>query len=178
MKNLRKIVYALVLIVLLILSVMSIASAQVEVPMAVYGYVFVHRDGENVTAPAGLWVYAKYAADVVDKDTTSSEGAYDLTIAGPPSGASIDLWVEETHVTTIILQYMTTLQLNLTVMDTILGDVNGDGVVDIYDVVTVAVAFGSIPGDSNWNPLADLNNDDVVDIYDVVTIARNFGKTA
>ena len=111
--------HTLTLIVLLILSVAWIASAQVEVPMAVYGYVFVHRVGdENVTAPAGLWVYAKYATDVVDSDMTSSEGKYALSITGPPSGASIDLWVEEIHVTTITLQYMTTLKLNLTVIDT------------------------------------------------------------
>jgi len=161
------------------MSVMAIASAQVEVPMAVYGYVFIHRvDGENVTAPAGLWVYAKYANDVVDNDTTSSVGAYDLTITGPPSGASIDLWVEETHVTTITLQYMTTLQLNLTVTVVILGDLNSDGIVDIYDVVIIAIAFGSKQGDSNWNPLADLNNDGIVDIFDVVIVAKNFGKAA
>ena len=57
------------------------------------------------------------------------------------------------------------------------GDLNGDGIVDIFDVVTVSIAFGSEPGDPNWNQAADLNNDDVVDIYDVVTVATNFGKT-
>ena len=115
----RKMVHTLTLVVVLILSVTLTASAQVEIPMAVYGYVFIHRvDDESVTAPAGLWVYAKYATDVVDKDATSLGGAYDLSITGPPNGASIDLWVEDTHVTTITLQYMTTLQLNLTVIDT------------------------------------------------------------
>lgn len=58
------------------------------------------------------------------------------------------------------------------------GDVNGDGVVDIYDVVTVSIAFGSYPGHTDWNPDADLNNDNAVDIYDVVLVATNFGKTA
>jgi len=58
------------------------------------------------------------------------------------------------------------------------GDLNGDGIVDIFDVVTVSVAFGSTPEDSNWNPLADLNNDKAVDIFDVVTVTSNFGNTA
>jgi len=68
---------------------------------------------------------------------------------------------------------------------TLLGDLNNDGAVDIFDVVTVAKAFGSEPGDSNWNSVADINNafgdgvgDGSVDIFDVVTIAKNFGKPA
>lgn len=58
------------------------------------------------------------------------------------------------------------------------GDLNGDGIVDIFDVVTVATAFGTKPGDEKWNPVADLNNDSMVDIFDVVTVTSNFGKGA
>ena len=60
----------------------------------------------------------------------------------------------------------------------LVGDINRDGIVDIFDVVILANAFGSKVGDPNWNPDADLNNDDIVDIFDVVTIATNFGATA
>ncbi len=59
----------------------------------------------------------------------------------------------------------------------LLGDLNKDGVVDIFDVVNVALAFGSSLEDLNWNQAADLNNDDFVDIFDVVLLAQNFGKT-
>jgi len=59
----------------------------------------------------------------------------------------------------------------------LVGDLNNDGIVDIFDVVTVSMAFGSTPLDSSWNIAADLNNDDVVDIFDVVLLAQNFGKT-
>jgi len=64
------------------------------------------------------------------------------------------------------------------VSTSVLGDLNNDGIVDIFDVVTVSIAFGSEPGDSNWNAIADLNNDGIVDIFDVVTVTSNFGKTA
>ena len=60
----------------------------------------------------------------------------------------------------------------------LLGDTDGNGKVDIFDVVTVAKAFGSVFGDDDWNPETDLNSDGIVDIYDVVIIAKNFGKTA
>jgi len=58
-----------------------------------------------------------------------------------------------------------------------LGDLNKDGVVDMFDIVLAAKAFGSTPIDANWNPVADLNNDSVVDIFDVVMVAKNFEKT-
>lgn len=57
------------------------------------------------------------------------------------------------------------------------GDINGDGVVNIQDVVIAALAFGTQPGNPNWNPLADLNKDGKVNIVDLVIIAINFGKT-
>jgi len=60
----------------------------------------------------------------------------------------------------------------------LLGDTNEDGTVDIYDVVTVAIAFGSKPGDTNWNPDADVAEPyGEIDIYDVVTVTMDFGKT-
>jgi len=57
------------------------------------------------------------------------------------------------------------------------ADVNHDGEVDIYDVVTVAKAFGSRPEDANWNSLADPGGDGIIDLFDVVFIAKNFEQT-
>ncbi len=59
-----------------------------------------------------------------------------------------------------------------------LEDLNDDGVVDIRDIATAALAFGSCPTHPRWNPVADINNDGKVDIRDIALIARNFGKTA
>ena len=57
----------------------------------------------------------------------------------------------------------------------ILGDVNGDGTVDIFDVVTAVKAYRSHEGDPNWNPEADLVPVyGLVDIYDLVIIAGNY----
>ena len=58
------------------------------------------------------------------------------------------------------------------------GDVNGDGMVDIYDAILVAASYGSRLGGPNWNSNADINNDGIIDIYDAIMLAGNFGKTA
>jgi hypothetical protein len=58
------------------------------------------------------------------------------------------------------------------------GDMNSDGIVDIYDALILAGAYNSKPGDPNWNVAADINHDNVVDIYDAILLANNYGKTA
>ena len=58
------------------------------------------------------------------------------------------------------------------------GDIAPDyNIVDIFDITTVALAFNSEPGDSNWNTFADVNNDQLVDIFDIVVVALHFGET-
>jgi PKD repeat protein len=56
-------------------------------------------------------------------------------------------------------------------------DLNKDGVVNILDIFIVAQAFGSKPGDSNWNVTADVNEDGTVNILDIFAVAWDFGKT-
>jgi parallel beta-helix repeat protein len=61
--------------------------------------------------------------------------------------------------------------------DVALGDLNFDGTVDIFDIIILGGAFGSQPGDPNWNPNTDINQDDIVDIYDAIILAAHFGET-
>jgi hypothetical protein len=61
---------------------------------------------------------------------------------------------------------------------TLIGDLNGDRKVDIYDVVIVAVAYDATPADARWNPLADLAAPwNKISITDVVMVTRSYGKT-
>jgi hypothetical protein len=56
-------------------------------------------------------------------------------------------------------------------------DLNKDGTVNILDIFIVAQAFGSKPGDPNWNQNADINNDGTVNILDIFQVAWDFGRT-
>jgi hypothetical protein len=57
------------------------------------------------------------------------------------------------------------------------GDLNADTYVNVKDAVILGAAFGSKPGDSNWNPNADINNDGYINVKDAVILGANFGKT-
>lgn len=62
------------------------------------------------------------------------------------------------------------------------GDIAPEfGVVDVMDVLIVALAFGSKPSDENWNPIADLypqgSGDEEIDSMDILQVALHFGQT-
>jgi hypothetical protein len=63
------------------------------------------------------------------------------------------------------------------VIVSIVGDVNGDGKVNLIDVFAVALAYGSFPGYPTWNPNYDINNDGKVNLIDYFTVSLNYGKS-
>jgi hypothetical protein len=64
------------------------------------------------------------------------------------------------------------------------GDVNGDGVVNLKDEALVARALGATPTSSNWNPECDITSftylvpDGMVSQLDLALVERNFGDGA
>jgi probable HAF family extracellular repeat protein len=55
------------------------------------------------------------------------------------------------------------------------GDIDGDNEVTLFDFGALVAAFGSISGDSNWNPDADLDGDAEVTLFDFGILVQNFG---
>jgi nitrous oxidase accessory protein len=60
----------------------------------------------------------------------------------------------------------------------LVGDINGDGVVNSQDLILINQAFGSTIGSGNWNPDADLNKDGIINAHDLRLLGKNYGKTA
>jgi hypothetical protein len=63
------------------------------------------------------------------------------------------------------------------VLLTIQGDINGDRKVSLADLVLLANAYNSVPGDPRWDGRCDLNRDNRVSLQDLVLLAKNYGKT-
>ncbi len=55
------------------------------------------------------------------------------------------------------------------------GDIDGDNEVTLFDFGRLVAAFGSMPGDPNWNTDADLDGDEEVTLFDFGILVRNFG---
>jgi len=55
-----------------------------------------------------------------------------------------------------------------------MGDVNGDGVIDMKDLDLIKAAYES----GRYDPACDLNHDGVIDITDITTASQNYGKRA
>jgi hypothetical protein len=62
------------------------------------------------------------------------------------------------------------------VINVLSGDVNNNNLVDIYDLASVGMAYGSLPGEAYWSSGADVNLDSIIDIFDLATVAVNFGN--
>jgi len=62
------------------------------------------------------------------------------------------------------------------------ADINHDLTVDIRDIATAALAYGSTPEDISWNPHADITGPNLllptkVDIRGIAWISAGYGET-
>jgi hypothetical protein len=58
-----------------------------------------------------------------------------------------------------------------------LGDVNGDGRVDVYDACILLACYGTREGDPNYEPEADMAPRwGIIDLYDAVTLLAHYGQ--
>lgn len=111
--------------------------------------------------------------------SASEEGAYNLTFRiGSGYGAKLG-----THTVYVCSFYEIWLATNSTTFELVLlGDITGpegvpDGIVDIDDIIFVAIRFGIMEGDPGWDPRADIAEDGLIDIDDVMFVALRFGNT-
>lgn len=57
----------------------------------------------------------------------------------------------------------------------LMGDINGDGRVDLFDAAEFANAVASSPGHPRWNPKADFDRNDIIDVFDAVLLSQKAG---
>jgi hypothetical protein len=56
------------------------------------------------------------------------------------------------------------------------SDINGDGHVDVQDLLFLVDAFGSLVGDANYDATCDFNSDGSVDVVDLLTLVGNWNR--
>jgi chitinase len=115
-------------------------------PSIIY-YVWNFGDG-NITSTMNPIVYHKY----------SSRGNYTVTMTVMDAQGRTDDITQTVTVSGLI------------------GDVNGDGKIDMKDIARVAKHFGEHVGDPAWDPVCDINGDGKVDMKDISYVAKLFGQ--
>lgn len=59
----------------------------------------------------------------------------------------------------------------------LMGDINGDGQVNVFDAVLLSEAAGSWEGHPRWNADADFDRNNFIDLFDAVVLSKNAGKS-
>lgn len=118
----------------------------------------------------------------------------DSSLAEPDNGvngsgtlARLTFEVEEKGKCSLVLYWVTLydasgsmsfpLEVEGGVFDSLPGDINSDGIVDIYDLARIGKAYGTTPGASNWDAEADINCDTIIDDYDLALCGETYGNT-
>jgi hypothetical protein len=61
-------------------------------------------------------------------------------------------------------------------LNVLVGDVNGDGVVNVIDKARVQNCYGAVCGDPKYDPLADFNGDGVINVIDKARVRLHYGE--
>ncbi|MCK4222952.1 hypothetical protein KAX01_01535, partial [Candidatus Bathyarchaeota archaeon] len=61
-----------------------------------------------------------------------------------------------------------------TVLITITGDIDGNRIVNIFDIVRITTRYMMTYPNPNWDPNADIIEDGIINIFDVVAAATNY----
>jgi len=125
--------------------------------------------GWNGTGPAFI---VSYKWDFGDSNITTVTTPIISHVFKAEGNYTVTLTVTDTQ------GFQSSKTKTVSVSSKIEGDVDGDGKVTLVDLVFVAKAYGSKPGDSNWDPRCDLDGNGQVGLSDLVIIAKNYGRTA
>jgi hypothetical protein len=98
-----------------------------------------------------------------DANLSFGDGTLKLVIISPESLATgSSYWVKSV--------------VKLEILRILVGDLNSDQKVDIFDALVLANSFGSSPMAPRWNSKADLNADSIIDIFDAILLGKHFGE--
>ena len=106
--------------------------------------------------------------------TTDSAGNYAIPNVVP---GTYDVAFKASHWLRVVVPNVVVADSDVTGVDVSLtnGDVDGDNEVTLFDFGALVAAFGSAPGDANWNPDADLDGDEEVTLFDFGILVESFG---
>jgi unsaturated chondroitin disaccharide hydrolase len=142
------------------------------------------RDGDSYRADTTLR-YTAGATYQVRLSIDVSAHRYDLYITPPGSpevhlASSYAFRTEQSGTTYLdnwaLIDSIGALQVCGFRVDGSSGDINGDGYVDVFDLLILAASWGKTTGDPAFDSRCDLNSDGRVSVIDLLILADNWSK--
>jgi hypothetical protein len=141
----------------------------------------VRDNSGDSTSNVGLSLFDKSGA-LVWNGITNSLGQADFNLTFTDNNYTdtlkLNISKEGFYNETKDVAFLSDTPVSIVLTEKILGDLNSDRWVSLADLVILARAYGSKPGDSNWNPNADIDGNGIVGLSDLVILAQNYGRTA
>jgi len=97
----------------------------------------------------------------------------------PQAAGGSDLHLQNVQVTDTVTD-MISVDLQdgqVTVTQSIPGDLDGDCDVDVVDIMIVANRWNTSEGEENYDPACDMDNDGDIDVVDIMIVASHWGDT-
>jgi|GEM_PF-1245267 hypothetical protein len=141
---------------------------------AVSGTVTLGDFGGDVTqVPVEVEIRKNGSVVRSERINLSSSGGYTLRDVEP---GTYDIAFKASHWLRVVVP-VTVSTSDVSGVDVVLtnGDIDGDNEVTLLDFGALVAAFGSMPGDDNWNSDADLDGDEEVTLLDFGVLVQNFG---
>lgn len=142
---------------------------------SISGNVELHDFGGDVTQ-VPVTIELRQDGSVVRTTTVNLDTDGNYTIPAVLPG-TYDLAFKASHWLRTVVSGVTVAEGDVAGVNVSLtnGDIDGDNEVTLFDFGALVQAFGSMPGDSNWNPDADLDGDLEVTLFDFGVLVGNFG---
>jgi hypothetical protein len=93
-------------------------------------------------------------------------GTYDICVKSPRALSELETGVVMVSGTPTSVDFDTLRE----------GDANNDDAISLADYALLYAAYGSTPGDGNWNDNCDFNRNEAVDLGDYALLYANYGQ--
>jgi len=156
-------------------------------PNAIVNITVIVKNRANTSVSETFNVTAKYDLNIIETKTVNdlAQGATQtLTFNWNTTGVAAGNYTIRAEASPVPDELNTDnnklIDGMVYIMPVLTGDVNGDGIVDIFDMGEVSAHWypGPPEGPLGYNPDADLNNDGNVDILDMRIVSDHMGETA
>jgi len=141
-----------------------IDNALIEVEAELIDY-----SSESIESVILYWKYSAEDGPFSQIDLNLDGLIYEGTFPQLNSNALIEYYITGTTLTGRSISHPNVGWHIFTSPDSVTGDINGDGLVNVLDVIsTVNIILGS----SEFNPLSDINNDQQINVQDIILLVN------